>query len=53
MIGRRFCPNCGSEDIALVAGGTTGSFMCKKCGFAGSLFPEMEIILNKEVKNDD
>jgi transposase-like protein len=44
MNGKKFCPKCNSEDIELVAGGVTGNYMCRNCGFSGTLFPEKEII---------
>ncbi len=44
MIGKKFCPKCRSEEVMMVAGGITGSWMCKKCGFSGSIFPEKEIV---------
>ncbi len=43
MISKKFCPNCGSEDVMMVAGGMTGTWMCKRCGFSG-IFPEKELI---------
>jgi len=43
MITVKICPNCGSEDVYMVAGGIIGSWMCKKCGYTGSVF-EKEII---------
>jgi ribosomal protein L37AE/L43A len=52
----RICPNCGSEDVAMVAGGMTGTWMCKKCGFSGSVFPEKELIdkdLDEGEENND
>ena len=44
MISKKFCPNCGSEDVMMVAGGMTGTWMCKNCGYSGSVFPEKEIL---------
>lgn len=44
MISKKFCPRCKSEDVMMVAGGTIGMWMCKKCGFSGSIFPEKEIL---------
>ncbi len=44
ILGVRICPNCGSEEVMMVAGGITGSWMCKKCGYSGSVFPEKEIV---------
>lgn len=38
----KICPKCGSTEVDLVAGGVTGTYQCRKCGFAGSLFPEFE-----------
>ena len=35
MITRKFCPRCGSEDMMLAAGGTMGTWACKKCGYIG------------------
>ena len=39
MLGKKFCPQCGSENVDMVAGGVTGSWVCIDCGFAGA-FPE-------------
>jgi len=36
----RFCPNCGNDEIILVAGGNLGMYECKNCGFRGAIFPE-------------
>ena len=44
MLGKKFCPNCKSEEVMMVDGGMTGTWMCKKCGFSGSIFPEKEIV---------
>ncbi len=35
------CPVCGSKDIELDAGGYTGKYRCKKCGYVGVLILEM------------
>ena len=43
MLAKKFCPNCRSEEVMMVAGGITGAWMCKNCGFSGSVFPEKEI----------
>jgi len=53
MIGKRFCPNCGSDNVEMVAGGMTGSFMCNDCGFSGSVFPERPIVGRKGIDNED
>ena len=37
----KFCPQCKSTDVMPYAGGTTGTWQCKKCKFMGSVFPEM------------
>lgn len=44
MLTKKFCPRCGSEDVDLVAGGVSGTFMCRNCGFSGAVFPEKEIL---------
>lgn len=49
-MGKKFCPSCGSEDVMMVAGGVTGSWMCKNCGFSGSIFPEKELLGRDESK---
>ena len=43
MLTKKICPNCGSEDVIMVAGGITGQWMCKSCGYMGSVL-EKEII---------
>ena len=40
----QLCPRCGSSDIELYAGGQTGTYRCKKCGYMGSLIIEKDII---------
>ena len=49
MITKKICMNCGSEDVHLVAGGVTGQWVCKNCGYVGSVL-EKEI-LGKEFKD--
>ncbi len=44
MITKKFCPNCGSDDVQMIAGGTIGTWICKNCGFSGSIFPEKPIV---------
>lgn len=48
MITKKFCPNCGSNDVELIAGGITGSWMCRNCGYSGSVFPEKPILGREE-----
>jgi ribosomal protein L37AE/L43A len=43
MISKKFCPLCKGEDVEMMAGGVTGSWMCKKCGYNG-IMPEKEFI---------
>ena len=38
----KFCPKCKNTDLVMVAGGNIGMWKCKKCGFRGSIFPELE-----------
>ncbi|MBN1645690.1 hypothetical protein JW868_01480 [Candidatus Woesearchaeota archaeon] len=44
----RFCPRCQSTDIELYAGGQTGAYRCKKCGYVGPLILEKDIILTSK-----
>ncbi len=44
----RICPKCGSDDVQMVAGGAIGMWICKKCGFSGSIFPEKPILGSEE-----
>ena len=44
MVSKKFCPRCGSEEVEMIAGGITGTWMCRKCGFSGAIFPEKEIV---------
>lgn len=45
----KICPKCGSTEVIPSVGGITGSWKCKKCGFSGTIFPEVEK-LGKEKK---
>ncbi len=45
----KVCPKCGSINIMSVIGGTIGLWKCKKCGFQGSIFPDIKKI-KKEKK---
>ena len=44
VLGIRICPRCGSDEVEMIAGGITGSWMCRNCGYCGSVFPEKEIV---------
>ena len=48
VLTKKFCPKCGSEDVQMIAGGITGSWICKNCSYSGSVFPEKEIVGTKE-----
>jgi DNA-directed RNA polymerase subunit M/transcription elongation factor TFIIS len=51
LLSKKFCSNCGSEDMMLAAGGTTGNWVCKQCGHMG---PALEkVIIGKEIKNKE
>ncbi len=40
----RTCPSCGSIDIHLHLGGTTGmKYKCKTCGYIGPLIIERDV----------
>lgn len=47
MLSKKICPRCKSENVQMVAGGTTGTWMCEDCGYSGSIFPEKEIVGGK------
>lgn len=47
----RLCPKCKSENITLFAGGHTGQYQCKKCGYIGPLIIEKDIKPTKLVPN--
>ena len=41
------CPVCGSTQITLYMGGTTGyRYQCKKCGYVGALIIEEDLDKN-------
>ncbi len=48
MISTKFCPQCGGDNIVMVAGGEIGMWKCVDCGFTGSIFPEKAIISREE-----
>ena len=58
MITKKFCPQCGSEDVYMMAGGITGSWMCKKCGHQGPVLEkeifdsEKELVGSKKDEGD-
>ncbi|MBN2454816.1 transposase [Candidatus Woesearchaeota archaeon] len=39
----KVCPRCGSSNISLFIGGTTGSYECKDCGYIGPLIIDKEM----------
>lgn len=55
MIGKKFCPNCGSEDVDLAGGGVMGIWICRECGYSGSIFPEKPFIggETREISEED
>jgi len=58
MAGKRFCPNCGSEEIEMLEEeGLNGMLACMDCDFKGNVFPQKELIgdadtLEEEVEED-
>ena len=50
MMNIKFCPRCKSENVEMVAGGITGTWMCRECGYSGSIFPEKEIVGSEQKK---
>ena len=53
---RLVCPVCKSTEIELDAGGYTGKYYCKNCGYVGSFILEMtegeykEFVKSEEVE---
>ncbi len=43
------CPVCKSNEIELDAGGYTGKYYCKKCGYIGSFIIELNESEYKEL----
>jgi predicted RNA-binding Zn-ribbon protein involved in translation (DUF1610 family) len=37
---KKICPECGSSEIILNAGGKTGKYECKNCGYVGVIIIE-------------
>jgi ribosomal protein L37AE/L43A len=50
MVAKKFCPKCENTDVYMDAGGVTGIWSCKKCGFSSSIFPEKEESVTKPKK---
>ncbi len=48
----RFCPNCKSTNVDMVAGGGFGFWRCLNCSFQGPIFPEKEINLEDLKKKE-
>lgn len=44
----KFCPNCGSRELRMIAAGEIGMRECLRCGYRGSIFPEKEIEFKKK-----
>ena len=40
---QKICPKCKSSDIIFNAGGQTGKYECKNCGYVGAFIIEQEI----------
>ena len=51
MTGKRFCPNCGGDNVDLADGAITGSYICLDCDYTGTLFPERTD--NKDLEDMD
>jgi hypothetical protein len=49
-MGIKRCPKCRSTKVDFYAGGLTGSYHCKVCGYIGPILLEEEDIENKRKK---
>jgi len=52
IMAKKFCPECGSENVDMVAGGVMGTYCCNDCGYTGA-FPEKPLIGMKSEVSDD
>ena len=41
MVGKKYCPNCGSENVVE----EDGKYICNGCDFEASIFPERHLIV--------
>lgn len=46
----KICPKCGSIEIIPEIGGIMGTWKCEKCGFSGTLFPDVEKLKSENKK---
>jgi len=46
----KICPKCGSIDVIPLGGGILGIWKCGKCGFSGTIFPDVEKLEEKDNK---
>jgi ribosomal protein L37AE/L43A len=44
MIGKKICPECGSDEVEIVGKGHMGIWTCRECGFSANDFPEKPVI---------
>ncbi|MDO8460434.1 MAG: hypothetical protein Q7S74_04955 [Nanoarchaeota archaeon] len=51
MITKKICPTCGSFDLMPVAGGLTGIWMCKECGYSGNMIEKP--IIGGNIQGED
>nr|MCK4929829.1 TFIIB-type zinc ribbon-containing protein [Nanoarchaeota archaeon] len=47
------CPHCKSTNVTLDTGGQTGKYICKDCGYIGSLIIEKRIKSKKKKQGDN
>jgi len=44
---KKSCPKCGSGAIDFYAGGLTGIYHCKNCGYSGAIIVEEDTPIKK------
>ncbi|MBT3262403.1 hypothetical protein HN992_03160 [Candidatus Woesearchaeota archaeon] len=47
MVSKKSCPKCGSGAIDFYAGGLTGIYHCKNCGYSGAIIVEEDTPIKK------
>ena len=49
MVGKKYCPNCGSENVME----EDGKYICNGCDFEAGVFPERHLIVEDIEDEED